>query len=502
VNRTSDHPGDDRFPAWSPDGLQIAFWSHRDGGGYFVMPAIGGTPRKVISTTGAAAADLSRPQWSPDGRELATVAYDNGQAYLEVVPLRAGEPRRFPLPVRRKALDISWSPDGSRLAYVDAVNLSSQVSQLGILDLPSGNVIVVTDGRDCVWSPHWSPDGEALLYVSNRRGSMDLWEQRLRDDGTPHDPARPLSSGIGMIRAVLSPDGTRLAYSRGQRVANLWQVPILPDRPATWADANQMTFDQAFIEFVDVSADGQHLLIASDRAGNSDVWMLPAAGGDMQQMTTGSAPEWAPRWSPDGQSIVFYSYENGNRDIWLMAAAGGPARQLTESEAADFVPAWSPDGERIAFTSLRSGNPDIWVTPSNGGQPVQLTEHPGEDRRPHWSSDGKWLAFVSSRSGELRVWRIPADGGQPEPVTGGAAYYPRWSPDGEQIYFTGWADRSGNLWEVSLQTGVERAVTDLSGRRGSIGDLALATDGDYLYFTWEEDIGNIWVMDVVTGESN
>lgn len=43
-------------------------------------------------------------------------------------------------------------------------------------------------------------------------------------------------------------------------------------------------------------------------------------------------------------------------------------------------------------------------------------------------------------------------------------------------------------------------MTDLSGRRGSMGPLALATDGNYLYFTWEDDLGDIWVIDVVTDE--
>ena len=40
-------------------------------------------------------------------------------------------------------------------------------------------------------------------------------------------------------------------------------------------------------------------------------------------------------------------------------------------------------------------------------------------------------------------------------------------------------------------------MTDFEERRGSLGVFALATDGDYLYFTWQENIGDIWVMDVV-----
>ena len=43
----------------------------------------------------------------------------------------------------------------------------------------------------------------------------------------------------------------------------------------------------------------------------------------------------------------------------------------------------------------------------------------------------------------------------------------------------------------------ERPMTDLAGKRGALGGWGLATDGDYLYFTLHENLGDIWVMDVV-----
>jgi hypothetical protein len=56
--------------------------------------------------------------------------------------------------------------------------------------------------------------------------------------------------------------------------------------------------------------------------------------------------------------------------------------------------------------------------------------------------------------------------------------------------------RRPNVWEVRLNGGGERPVTDLTGKHGELGTEALTTDGQFIYFTWEENFGDIWVMDV------
>ena len=238
-----------------------------------------------------------------------------------------------------------------------------------------------------------------------------------------------------MRQASFSRDGRRLAYSRGARVANVWRVPIVLDREATWADATQITFDQALAETFDLTHDGERLVVSSNRSGNADLWLIPAAGGEMQQLNTDPTPDWVPGWSPDGKSVVFYSYRSGNRDLWVADVGTRSFRQPTTHPAIDMAPTWSPDGRDIAFNSARNGNNDIWVVSAGGDEPRQLTDHPAVDWLPRWSGDGELIYFTSTRSGESRLWRIPAAGGEVTRITERSTGVSCPSGDGRTIFF-------------------------------------------------------------------
>ncbi len=343
-------------------------------------------------------------------------------------------------------MDLSQSSDGRYLACVIATNRSNQVTELRVLRIKDQQTFSVTDGRTNVWSPSWSSNGRYLYFVSNRRGSMDLWRQRMRD-GRPEAEVERVTVGIGMTSAAFSPDGTKLAYSRGRTVSNVWRVPILKDRPATWMDARQITFDEAYIEMLDVSRDTKRLLISSDRSGNPDLWVLPAEGGEMQQLTTDPTPDWAPAWSPDGDQIAFYAFRSGHREIWVQSAAGGPARQLTKFESDTGWPSWSPDGQSILFSLTSRGNVEYWTVPAAGGEPRPLMTHPDNHDAPRWSPDEKWLVFSSTRSGSWGLWRARADGGHPELLVGAkrGGYGQRWSPDSRSIYYLRVAEGGTNV---------------------------------------------------------
>ena len=374
VNLTADRPEHDRYPSWSPDGSRIAFGSGREA---FVMSAVGGAARRVLAPEDVRG--VREPQWSSDGTELAVSFWGQQKMFVELVSLRTEESRRLQLP-RFACEDMSWSPDGRYLACVDAGTRGWQVGRLWLHPLSGADPISVTEDLTKNWSPSWSADGRRLFFVSNRGGSMDLWQQRIGEDGSLQGEPEPVTTGIGMRTAAFSPDGTKLAYSRGGPVGNVWRVPIRKETPATWDDAEQITFDRAWTRGLDLSPDGRTLLVSSDRAGHQSLWKLPSDGGEMTQITVGSAPDLVPDWSPDGTTIAFMSWRSGNRDLFVIPAEGGPARPLVAHPVIEHHPTWSPDGTKIAFTSTRSGNYDLWVVSVEGGRAS------AGDRRPRYRS--------------------------------------------------------------------------------------------------------------------
>jgi Tol biopolymer transport system component len=147
---------------------------------------------------------------------------------------------------------------------------------------------------------------------------------------------------------------------------------------------------------------------------------------------------------------------------------------------------------------LLPGGSGIWVVPTAGGAARAVVADPSAAQYNDWSPDGEWLAFTSNRSGQNRIWRVLSNGGRVEAVsTKDGSTLPRWSRDGKWIYFRQGGPTAQQVWGVAVNGRTERPFTNFSGKRGYIDDLGLATDGKNLFFSWREDLADIWVMDVV-----
>ncbi len=149
-----------------------------------------------------------------------------------------------------------------------------------------------------------------------------------------------------------------------------------------------------------------------------------------------------------------------NLSAGLLAALG--AGLLPGAAAAQTKLLRFPDiaGDRVAFCYAG----DIWAAPAKGGLATRLTTHPGLELFPKFSPDGKWIAFTGQYEGDEQVYVLPADGGPPKQLT----YYPArgpfpprggydnqvmgWTPDGAAVLFRSQRDADGVRSEGQLFT--------------------------------------------------
>ena len=178
INLTKDSRFADTQPAFSPNGEQIVFRSERDGGGLFVMGRTGESVRRLTRTG-------FQPAWFPDGTRIVynSLPMPNaesrgpGVAELWVVDAGGREPRRL------FGDDAAWprvSPKALRIAYwgmpLNADHpFSSANRDVWTVAVDGSNPVRVTSDAATDWNPVWSPDGRWLYYLSDRRGSMNLW---------------------------------------------------------------------------------------------------------------------------------------------------------------------------------------------------------------------------------------------------------------------------------------------------------------------------------------
>lgn len=495
LNRTADYIGINNFPSWRPNGNELTFVSDRDGPGIYAMPALAGSARKLIDV-GDVIVRTSPALWSSDGKRAAVSSADENGPYVEIITLANGNSRRVSMPTAGYYFDLSWSPDERFFAYIATGNRRTIQTSVRIVRISDGESFRITESDTTEWNPSWSSDSRTIYFVSNRGGTMDLWQQRLNDGGAPIGESEPITSGLEIRRAAFSPAGDRLAYVKGAWISNLWRVPVLPDRPATWADAEQLTFDRNFIRNVAVSADGRRVAVISNRGGVDNVWLVDEKG-ILKPVTTDEIGVQGIDWSRDGKTLLF-GLQSGDRDIWTVPAAGGAPIRVTWHERSDSLPQWSPDGRRVVFVSSRSGKGEIWVTSLDTGGARRLTDTSDIIWWPDWSPDGAWLSYMAYRASTgPRLEKVPVDGGDPVRITNIPIWKHVWANDDEIYFISVLKPEAGNIWSVSVEDGNARMMTDLSGKPGTLGGEALDTDGEYIYFTWEEDLGDIWLMDVV-----
>ena len=400
--RLTTHPGAESSPAWSPDGRFIAFYRDGPEPGTYLVPALGGSERKL--------ADDAVPDcFTPDGALLI-----EKEGALHLLRLDSGEHRQLTFPVG-SVTDMfgAVSPDGRWLAFARGNRVATFVdifrTPLSLGVDTAQQPVRITHDNAAVFGIAWTADGREIVFSSARQGMNTLWRVPAFEAAPPQ---RVEAAGADAVWPTISRGGDRLVYMHDSQDRDVWRLPV--SRRGTriqWEEVNlqggtPLIASTRTDQMAEYSPDGERIAFVSERSGSSEIWVCDANGQRPYAVTSfGGPPARWPHWSPDGKTLAFAGRPGGNLNIYLAPAQGGPLHLLTED---GYWPSWSRDGRWVYFASSRTGRREVWKVPAEGtGSPIQVTRKGGDVNRE--SPDGQFLYYAKQGRG---LWRMPTAGGE------------------------------------------------------------------------------------------
>ena len=482
VRQVTTGHGDDREPRFSPDGTKLAFSSDRAFNGSYdiwVVDVATGALTQWTNTGGvttppapATRVDEFEPSWSPDGTRIAfvvgvgangTTIESRDAAGTQIVLATASPGTRVNSP--------SYSPDGARVAYLQ---FGSNKSNLMV------NQVKVAATDDAFpFFPQWLSNDQ-LLYtadgkirttvVSSGATSEIPFEVRFTLNRPPYrhkrfdfnsDDAR---QALGIVGPALSPDGRRVVFGA---LNQLWVMEI-GKRPRPITSGLYYKTDPAW------SPDGSKIAYASDKSGKTmDLYVLDWRTGVERRVTAldGSA-EVSPAWSPDGR---FLAYQDNTGATFTVEIDTGVVKQVILPLFAPGKPTWHASGRTIAIAALkpytrrfREGTSQVLTVDLATGaltytEPAKFESFStrGEDG-PVYAPDGTVLAAVM----HSQLYLIPVDAngvpnGAARKINHEVTDAPTWSGDSRSLLYLS----NGKLRLISRDGGQPRTVPlDLSWR--------------------------------------
>ncbi len=267
----------------------------------------------------------------------------------------------------------------TRIVYIAETGpLDRPIKRLAIMDQDGENLRFLSDGKQLVLTPRFSPTAQEITYLSY-------------DDGIPRVYLRKVDSG---------------------------QQEVLGNFPG-------MTFAPRF------SPDGNSVILTLAADGNSEIFEMNLLSHKKRRLTNNSAIDTAPSYSPDGKFVVFESDRGGSQQIYVMEREGSEPRRISFGKGRYGTPVWSPRGDLIAFTRSNRGRFSIGVIkPDGSGERILSQDFLVEG--PTWAPNGRVLMFYRKSDSNPDIAELVTVDitGHHERIlfTTTAASDPAWSP--------------------------------------------------------------------------
>jgi eukaryotic-like serine/threonine-protein kinase len=482
-------------PAYSPDGLLIAFHESDDDGGIFIAGSTGESVRRLTDSG-------FNPAWSPDSKQIAysteevrDPAARQTFSSVYVVDAAGGNPRKL---VDGDAIQPSWSPSGDTIVY-----WSNNGGQRDLFTVPvrGGVRTAVTNDPAIDWAPVWSPDGKFVYFSSDRGGAMNIWRIAVdQKSGRPTGEATPVTTGVQASASLssLSRDGTRLAFR--SRVASINPVAIPFDPSTNHAGVPIVLDGSNNIRLPgDVSPDGTELAYFSIGEHQEDIFIGPSDGTKLHRLTDDRGRDRAPVFTRDGKSVVFYSNRDGGWGIWVIRTDGSNLRKLAEIKPGSVYPVSSPLDDTVVFSSTQPGI-GVHSVPLSGGAPPSPLPNTitasGYFLPTSWSKDGARLCGVlvadSGRASGVAVYDFQSHA--ITSISSDETFGVRWLPDARRVlYFT-----QGSHPEIVVVDSVtrQRTVVPMHLPGPPTNDVfSITRDGRTIYYGAVYEEADIWIAE-------
>ena len=452
--------------ALAPDGRRVVFPSVREGRLQLWMQDLqGGSLAPIPGTEGGAL-----PFWSPDGARIGFFA----DGALQSLELKGGQ--------RHDVLEVEAPRGGSWNARGDLVVAASAEDGL-TLRSPDGAARALTtveagSGEIAHLFPTFLPDGHHVLFFvrASQAARQGIWLTSLDDGASRQRLVGGAASGIvadGQLifandgalvtqaldveHASLAGRATVLGVSVGQSPLGqllataaadvlIYSPPVSTARELVWVSRTGERLgtlgSPTEIWQVRIAPDGRRVVatVLEPLLRTLDVVLFDGASVMPARVSLSIDTDETPAWSPDGLRVGWVSA--GHAVTVRGAGAVLPADTIARFDEAVRVNDWMPDGRGLIVTrTMADTREDLWLVPTEGrGDPRALVATPFADVQGTVSPDGRWLAYASDESGQLDIYvervqdRSPGPGTR-ERVSSGGGSDPRWSRDGQELFF-------------------------------------------------------------------
>jgi Tol biopolymer transport system component/DNA-binding winged helix-turn-helix (wHTH) protein len=514
--RVTTNPADDLMPAWSPDGATIAFARIDGQTCHVILLSVADRRERTLTMCG----NVMEPHlaWSPNGEWLVESFAPGPDPHRgwQIARISTATGAREALtrsaPGTLGDHSPSVSPDGSRIAFVRAINgATGDIHLIPFNSLPRRSATgaaafqsaggaaaddvptrVTSDNQDII-GLDWMPDGRSLVFASDRAGGYSIFRVPV-DGGAPH----VVAGGSAKLKhpAVARASG-QIVYESWAYEINLWESPI---PAARFEEGDGLAAMRPVVQASDLwnhspdlSADGKQLAFVSTRSGESQVWAANRDGSSPRQVSTFTrAALRQPRWSADGTRVLISASVNGQPDLYSIDAATGATTRLTDDDDDEIAPSWSRDGASVLFGARRSGAWQVMRLTIADRARMQLTTDGGYAASE--SPDGRSILFT--RLDATGLWTMPIDGGSARLLVPGvrAAETSNWRVTPNGIYYIGATADQPVIRRAALTGGNGEDVASITNY--SWPGFAVAPGGTGVIFArWDRRESNIMAVE-------